>query len=64
MMYTSKEDQKVSVNIQDREGKIELVFSSNCGKFGTDEILDQYTLKPERLLQILQDRDDYSEGEL
>jgi len=46
------------------DGKIQIDFTSDCGKFGTDEMLDGYVLTPERLLQILQDRDDYTDDEL
>ena len=35
-------------------GKVVLDFSANCGKFGTDEMLDGFTLTPERLLEVLQ----------
>ena len=44
--------------------KVEFEFEADCGKFGTTENLDRYFLTPKRLLQILQDRDDYSEDEL
>ena len=46
------------------DGKIVIDFWADCGKFGTDEMLDGYVLTPERLLQILQDRDDYTDDEL
>jgi hypothetical protein len=65
LLYKSKEKQTISVDVKTfPDGKIELLFYSDCGKFGTDEILDSYKLKAERLLNILQERDDYSEDEL
>jgi hypothetical protein len=60
-----EEEQTVSVEFEFvKDGKIQIDFTSDCGKFGTDEMLDGYVLTPERLLQILQDRDDYTDDEL
>lgn len=64
LLYKPKQDRITTCEIKQEDGNIVLDFSSNCGKFGTDEMLDRYRLTPERLLQILQDRDDYSEDEL
>ena len=64
LLYKPKEEQVTTCEIKQKDGKIVLYFYSDCGKFGTDEMLDSYKLTPERLLQILQDRDDYSEDEL
>jgi len=65
LLYKPKEEQTVSVEFEFVEdGKIQIYFTSDCGKFGTDEMLDGYVLTPERLLQILQDRDDYTDNEL
>lgn len=63
-MYKPKAEQTTTCEIKQQYGKIVLDFYSDCGKFGTDEMLDGYKLTAERLLQILQDRDDYSEDEL
>ena len=54
----------MTCDIKQENNKIVIDFSSDCGKFGTDEMLDGYVLTPERLLQILQDRDDYTDNEL
>lgn len=64
MIYKDKKDVTTTCEIIQEEGKVCLVFSADCGKFGTDEMLDAYYLTPERLLQILQDRDDYLDSEL
>ena len=64
LLYKTKEEQTTTCEIKQECGKIILEFYSDGGKFGTDEMLDGYKLTPERLLQILQDRDDYSEDEL
>ena len=65
LIYRDKKDVKTSCRVLNkRNGVLELIFSSNCGIFGTQEILDTYNLTPTRLLQILQERDDYSEDEI
>lgn len=64
LLYKRKEDQSTEVRFKQLEnGKITLEFSADCGKFGTDELLDGYKLSPERLLQILQDRVDITDEE-
>jgi len=65
LLYKDKKEVITSLEILKRDDSdpIELTFTADCGKFGTDEILDRYTLNPERLLQILQDRDDYTDDE-
>ena len=62
----SKEEEKpiTTVEIEQKNGLIHIDFYQNTGVFGTDEMIDGYVLTPERLLAILQDRDDYSEEEL
>lgn len=44
----------VMVEITQSNGKIKMLFSSDCGKHGTNEILDEITISPEDLLRILQ----------
>ena len=63
LLYKDSKDVTIEVCIALIEGKIVLDFSSDCGKFGTDEMLDGYTLTPERLLEILQDREDITDEE-
>lgn len=64
-LYKKEEDQTVSCEIKTfPDGSIVLDFYSDCGKFGTDEMLAGYTLTAKRLLQILHDRDDYDDSEL
>jgi hypothetical protein len=64
LLYKDKKDITYKVRIREIGDKIEFEFEADCGKFGTSENLDRYFLTAERLLQILQDRDDYSEDEL
>jgi len=64
LLYKDKKDITYKVRIKEIGEKIEFEFEADCGKFGTSENLDRYFLTAERLLQILQDRNDYSEDEL
>lgn len=64
LLYIPKEEQTTSVEIKQEGGKVILDFYSDCGKFGMEEMLDGYKLSPDRLLEILQARDDYTEEEL
>jgi hypothetical protein len=64
LLYKDKKDMTTFVEIENVNGVVKLEFSSDCGKFGTDEILDGYTLTPERLLEILQEHENYTDDEL
>jgi hypothetical protein len=64
LLYKPKKEQTTTCEIKQEDGKIVLDFYSDGGKFGVDVMLDGYELTPERLLQILQNMDDYSEDEL
>ena len=64
LLYKDHKDVKTTCEIKQEDGKIVIDFLADCGKFGTDEMLDGYVLTPERLLQILQDRNDYTDDEL
>tara|TARA_R110002153_G_scaffold18092_3_gene63480 strand:+ start:561 stop:863 length:303 start_codon:yes stop_codon:yes gene_type:complete len=57
-LYKKQEDIATSVEIRHISGgKVVLDFSADSGKFGTDEMLDGYTLTAERLLMVLQHSD-------
>lgn len=66
LLYKPKEEQTLSVEIKYTciDGKIHIDFSSDCGKFGTDEMLAGWILTPERLFQILDDRGDVTDEEI
>ena len=64
VLYKYKKDMTTFVEIENINGVVKLEFSKDCGKFGTDEILDSYTLNPERLLEILQEHENYTDDEL
>lgn len=71
-LYKDKKDQTVTLDITSESPaiafetteKISLEFSSDCGKFGTDEMLAGYKLTPERLLEVLHAFDEYTDEEL
>ena len=55
LLYKKQSDVITSVDIKQENGNINLLFHSDCGKHGTDEILDEYDLTPLQLLIILQE---------
>ena len=64
ILYKPKEKQTISVDFKTlKNGKIQIDFTCDCGKFGTDEQLDGFILSPERLLNILQERKDIKDFE-
>ena len=64
LLYKQKEKQTTTCEIKQKDGRIILDFYSDCGKFGTDEMLAGWILTPERLLQILSEREDIKDDEL
>lgn len=62
-LYKPQDQIVVSVDIKQTD-KVELTFSSDCGKFGTDELLATFKLTPERLLDILNMFEGYTDEEL
>ena len=65
LLYKKPEDLTYIVySWKDKDGKLTLDFYADCGKHGTLEMLAGYKLTPKRLLEILQERDDYKEEEL
>lgn len=54
ILYKESEEVVYEVEITQKDGNINLLFSNDGGKFGTDEILDEYDLTPLQLLEILQ----------
>ena len=64
LLYKNPKEVKTTCDIKQKDGKIILNFYADCGKFGTDEMLGSYNLTPKRLLQILHDRDDFTNDEL
>jgi len=53
-LYKEKEDVTHKVNVTQKDGKINMLFTADCGKFGTDEIIDEYNITPYELLKVLQ----------
>ena len=55
LLYKEAEDLTYKVDIKELEdGRLRLSFSADCGKFGTEEQLDEYLLTVKELLSILQ----------
>lgn len=52
ILYKEPKDVIISVEIKQTNGVIEFDFTSDCGKYGTDENLAGYKFTVERLLQI------------
>lgn len=57
LLYKDSKDVAVKVIATFKEGNLILEFEADCGKFGTDEALDSYTLTPAKLLDILQENE-------
>ena len=64
LLYKPKDQQTLKCEVVFLNGKISIDFYSDCGKHGTDEMLQGYVLTPERLMQILSERDDITDDEL
>ena len=64
LLYKDPKDVTLKVDITFIDDKINIYFHSDCGKFGTEEALQDYTLTPKRLMQILHEREDYTDEEL
>jgi len=62
LLYKNNPTTKVEITV--KNNKVQLRFESDCGKHGTDETLDYYNLTPDVLLKILNNFDDYTDGEL
>lgn len=59
-LYKKAEDVILSVKINERKKEsetIQLDFYADCGKFGTNEILDSFDLTPKELIDILQEHE-------
>lgn len=55
-LYKEPKDFIYEVDIIQKNGTINLLFSNDGGKFGTHEILDEFNLTPLELLEILQEQ--------
>jgi hypothetical protein len=58
LLYKKESDLKYSVELKTGpNGNVVLKFSADAGKFGTDEMLDEYEFTVKELLSILQKHD-------
>ena len=55
LLYKNQKDIKIGVDINEEDENIRFLFHSDCGKFGSDEILAEFVLPPSRLLELLKD---------
>jgi hypothetical protein len=57
LLYKPKEEQVISVEFTHLTDKNVLIeFSSDCGKFGTDEALCGFVISPELLMKLLKEK--------
>ncbi|PRP68128.1 hypothetical protein [Nonlabens agnitus] len=54
LLYKDPQNFKYTVDIEQNDGEVNMVFWSDSGKFGTDEIVDEYHFTPKELLEVLQ----------
>lgn len=58
LLYKDPKDvtTRMEINTSHKNNKqnLKLLFSADCGKFGTDEVLDEFELGTDELLDILQ----------
>jgi hypothetical protein len=58
--FPHSEKEEITCEITHDDNKMLLEFYSNTGRFGTEELLDDYVLTSEQLLDILQEWRDKS----
>lgn len=64
LLYKPKEEHTIKLEFEVLNDKsFVLDFYSDCGKFGMQESLAGFKLTPERLLQILNEREDLTDEE-
>lgn len=64
ILYKELKDQTTTAEIEQKDGKIIIDFYSDCGKFGTEEMISGFILTPKRLLKILKEREDITDDEM
>jgi hypothetical protein len=66
LLYKPYEEQTTTMEVKtfSNDTLIVVHFYRDCGKFGTEESLTCFTLTADRLLQILQEREDITDEEL
>ena len=63
LLYKPKARQTTKARISQLNGEITIEFSADCGKFGTEESLADFTLTPETLFKILINHEDYEDNQ-
>jgi hypothetical protein len=64
LLYKPYDEITVSVDIEKKGDKISLEFSSDCGKFGTDEPIAGFLLTPKKLLNCIRKSELITDDEL
>ncbi len=64
ILYKDRKDLNYELQIIRDKGYIEFHFENDGGKFGTYEPIFSCKITPERLLEILSERNDFTEEEL
>jgi hypothetical protein len=66
LLYKPIEEQTTTFEVKtfSNDTIIVIDFYRDCGKFGMEEALAGFTLTADRLLQILQEREDITDNEL
>jgi len=64
LLYKPEEKQVITCQVSEKDNKFVLDFWMDCGKHGASEIIDGYTLTAERLLEVLQSYDNYTDEEV
>lgn len=57
LLYKKPEEVKYQAIFTTINNNINIQFYSDCGKFGTDEMLDEYDVTPQQLLELFQNSD-------
>lgn len=64
MSLIYKDNPTTKVEIKLKNNKVKIRFEADCGKFGTFEDLAFFNLTPDRLLEVLDKEEDYTDEEL
>ena len=58
LLYKEAKDLKYYLEVRQEEDKVVISFSADCGKFGTNEQLDEYILSVDNFLRLLEEARD------
>ena len=58
LLYKEAKDLKYYLDIKQEGDRVVLSFSADCGKFGTNEQVDEYTLSIDTFFRLLEEARD------